>query len=202
MDNEFYENVYRLSLYYKAYIMYENNKKGLYAYFQLSKNATHMLADFPEHLKDKVDMKGRVLYGNTAKGYTSSPEIKRYGRRLQVNWMLETCYEDSSLEEKDEEGNINNKNLLLNLHKCRSIGYLEEASQWNPDGNFDRVDAMTAVMIFDAELSQYETRQFKKDSTIAKDPFFNKVYPIGTNKMLQNSGVKFPFGYTVGKNNF
>ena len=202
MVNEFYENVYRLSLYYKAYIMYENNKKGLYAYFQLSKNATHMLADFPEHLKDKVDMKGRVLYGNTAKGYTSSPEIKRYGRRLQVNWMLETCYEDSSLEEKDEEGNINNKNLLLNLHKCRSIGYLEEASQWNPDGNFDRVDAMTAVMIFDAELSQYETKQFKKESSRLKDPFFNKVYPMGTSRVLDGSGVKIPFGYTVGKNNF
>ena len=200
MVNDFYENVYRLAIYYKAYIMYENNKKGLYAYFQLSKNATHLLADFPEHLKDKVDMKGRVLYGNTAKGYTSSPEIKRYGRRLQCTWLTQEAYTD--IPEGDESEN-KPKNDLLNLHKIRSIGYLEEASQWNPDGNFDRIDAMTAVMIFDAELSQYETRVFQDKSTSrTSNPFYNKIYP--TNKtnstLLKNS--KIPFGYKVDKNNY
>ena len=29
----------------------------------------------------------------------------------------------------------------LNLHRLRSIGYIEEAIYWNPDGNFDRVSA-------------------------------------------------------------
>jgi hypothetical protein len=178
--------------------MYENNKKGLYAYFQLSKNATHMLADFPEHLKDKVDMKGRVLYGNTAKGFTSSPEIKRYGRRLQVNWLLETAYEDSSLLEYDEEGNPIFKDVHLNLHKIRSIGYLEEASQWNPDGNFDRVDAMTAVMIFDAELSQYETKVFNQNNKAKLvDPFYSKIYPVGKDSgTIIGKGNKLVFGYT------
>ena len=201
--NEFYETVYRLALYYNAMIMYENNKKGLYAYFHLSKNATHMLADFPEHLRDKVDMKGRVLSGNTAKGYTSSPEIKRYGRRLQVTWLTETAYEDTADLEYDEEGNPITRNTLLNLHKIRSIGYLEEASQWNPDGNFDRVDAMTAILIYDAELSQYETRvTIDKIKTRVHDSFYSKVYPVEKTGTLIGEKGMLKFGYKQSNNNF
>jgi hypothetical protein len=184
MVNDFYETVYRLSLFYNAKIMYENNKKGLYGYFHLSKNATYLLADFPEHLRDKVDMKGRVLYGNTAKGYTSSPEIKRYGRRLQVEWLTQQIYETI----ESEDGEKKQENIMLNLHKIRSIGYLEEASQWNPDGNFDRVDAMTAVMIYDKELSQYETRACDTENTKKYDPFFDRVYKGG-------NGALTEFGY-------
>jgi len=183
--NDYFEICYRLALYYNATIMYENNKKGLFGYFQLAKKALHMLADYPQHLADKQEMKPRAFTGNTAKGYTSTPEIKRYGRRLQADWLLETAYTDLADLEYDDEGNPINKNLALNIHKIRSIGYLEECSQWNPDGNFDRVDAMTAVLIYDAELGQYEQKVVKERvKTLADDPFFRR-----TEKLKSNFGL-------------
>lgn len=183
--NDYFEICYRLALYYNATIMYENNKKGLFGYFQLAKKALHMLADYPQHLADKQEMKPRAFTGNTAKGYTSTPEIKRYGRRLQADWLLETAYTDLADLEYDDDGNPINKNLALNIHKIRSIGYLEECSQWNPDGNFDRVDAMTAVLIYDAELGQYEQKVVKERvKTLADDPFFRR-----TEKMRTTNGL-------------
>jgi len=183
--NDYFEMCYRLALYYGATIMYENNKKGLFGYFQLAKKALHLLADFPQHLSDKQDMKPRAFIGNTAKGYTSTPEVKRYGRRLQADWLLETAYMDIADLEYDDDGNPINKDLALNIHKIRSIGYLEECSQWNPDGNFDRVDAMTAVLIYDAELGQYEQKVVKERvKTLADDPFFRR-----TEKLKSNFGL-------------
>lgn len=174
--NDFFEICYRLAIYYNATIMYENNKKGLYGYFQMAKRALHLLADFPQHLADKQELKPRVLVGNTSKGFTSNPEVKRYGKRLQADWMMEQAFSDLSDLELDDEGNPK-EITQLNLHKIRSIGYLEEASQWNPDGNFDRVDAMTAVMIYDAELGKVETGVYKeKVKTLADDPFFSRNY--------------------------
>ena len=60
--NEFFEICYRLALYYNGTIMYENNKKGMYAYFEFNKKALHILADFPEHLKDKQTLKPASFY--------------------------------------------------------------------------------------------------------------------------------------------
>jgi len=187
--DDFYELVYKTSLFYNATIMYENQKKGLYAYFHNVKKADFLLADYPQHLKDKSDMRGRVLYGNTAKGFSSTPEIKAYGRRLQITWMLSPAVgaAATTITDPEESGNeIQAIQTELNLHKIRSIGYLEEASQWHPDGNFDRVDAMTAVMIFDRELATYEdlgqVRTAKSGSAKVKDSFFEKVYGNKNNK--------------------
>lgn len=173
--NEFFEICYRLAIYYNGTIMYENNKKGMYGYFQLGKNALHLLADFPEHLRDKQTLRPTAFTGNTSKGYTSNPEIKKMGRTLQADWLVSQAYASGMEEpEYDENGDPIEK-IQFNLHKVRSIGYLEEASQWNQDGNFDRVDAMTAVMIYDVELGQYqEQRAREKVKTLAQDPFFNR----------------------------
>ena len=192
--DDFNEMVYRTCLFYNAKVMYENQKKGLYAYFHSIKKADYLLADYPEHLKDKVDMRGRILYGNTAKGFSSSLEVKRYGRRLQVTWLTSPAYGETvpdSFGEESLEGK-EPKPTLLNLHKVRSIAYLEEASQWNSTGNFDRVDAMTAVMIYDRELSIYEDTgesSIKSSSRISNDPFFDRVYSSGNS-----------FGYRKTKN--
>lgn len=191
--DDFNEIVYKLALFYNARVMYENQKKGLYAYFHNVKKADYLLADFPDHLRDKVDMRGRVLYGNTSKGFSSSLEIKRYGKRLQVTWLTSPAYGEI-VPEDNENGEISNKPALLNLHKVRSIAYLEEASQWNADGNFDRVDAMTAVMIYDKELSIYEDTgetSVKSNSKKINDPFFSRIYSPQKN-----------FGYTVSKNSY
>ena len=192
--NEFFEICYRLALYYNCTIMYENNKKGMYAYFQTNKKALHLLADFPEHLKDRQTLKPATFGGNTSKGYTSNPEIKKSGKKYQADWMLEIAYSSGYGEpEFDEDGNPIIKKNELNLHKIRSIGYLEEASQWTVDGNFDRVDAMTAIMIYDIELGQFETTRAKEAvKTKLDDPFFKRTGGVNyKNKSILQKGWNY-----------
>lgn len=188
--SEFYEIVYRMSRFYNAMVMYENNKKGLFAYFQLVKKDISILADTPEYLSDKSSLKPR--YGNTAKGINATERINTMGRNLQVTWMLQNAYTDTPIE----EGEVSK----LNLHTIRSIGYIKECIAWNTDINADRVSAMNMVMLFDAELSQYEdgvTR--KKAQTRADDPFFKKVYktsrPDTETGLLERITPMTSFGY-------
>ena len=187
---EFYEIVYRMSRFYNAMVMYESNKKGLFAYFQLVKKDISILADTPEYLSDKSSLK--PSYGNTAKGINATERINTMGRNLQVTWMLQNAYTDTPIE----EGEVSK----LNLHTIRSIGYIKECIAWNPDINADRVSAMNMVMLFDAELSQYEdgvTRE--KAQTRADDPFFKKVYkssrPDTETGLLERITPMTSFGY-------
>jgi hypothetical protein len=50
--DEAYELTRKLLLFYNAKGCYENNLKGLYAYFKTMK-CTHLLCDTPEYLKGK-----------------------------------------------------------------------------------------------------------------------------------------------------
>lgn len=170
--NAFYEIAYRMSRFYNAKIMYENNKKGLFAYFSNVRKALHMLADSPEFLADKQIIKATNL-NNTTKGVNATQAVNVLGRRLQADWMISDAFVEEEIEVK--EGEIAPK--LMNLQKIRSIGYLQETEMWTPDGNFDRISAMNMVMIYDAELQKYETGVRKeKIKTLADDPFFNKHY--------------------------
>lgn len=132
--NAFYEIVYRLAIYYNATIMYENNKKGLYGYFQMIKKNIGILADTPEFILDKQTLKPRNVSNNTTKGINATAAINAYGRRLQVDWMLENAYE----EEMDLDDMDNPKPVTNNIHKIRSIGYIKECIAWNADINCDR----------------------------------------------------------------
>nr|DAI34818.1 MAG TPA: Terminase large subunit [Caudoviricetes sp.] len=49
--------------------MYENNKKGLYAYMSMM-NCVYLLADTPDYLKEKDYTKTST--NNTTKGYYAS----------------------------------------------------------------------------------------------------------------------------------
>jgi len=143
--NEFYQLALRLLKYYNAIGNYENDKKGLYGYF-LQHNALHYLCDNPEILKD-MDMIRGGNYGNKKKGTPSGKRINQWGRRLQADWMLSPSVQNEEEIEKGIE--------LLNVHKIRSLGYINECIAWNIDGNFDRVSAMGMLMILREELRQY-----------------------------------------------
>lgn len=192
--DEFFEICYRLAVFYDGKIMYENNKKGMYGYFLHVKNAVHILADNPEYLKDTQSFKPKSVSGNTSKGFTSTVETKRHGRMLQSKWMMETAYEAIPEMEYDDNGNPLPKKNEINLHKIRSIAYLEECSQWNPDGNFDRVDAMTCVMIYDQELGKVDENIYsQRSSKYADNQFLNKF-------KLRGNGIMSRFGYKVNSN--
>jgi hypothetical protein len=172
--NEFYEIVYRLSRYYNALINYENDKKGLFAYF-LHKHALHYLADTPQILRDMEYIKDPRSYGNKAKGTNSSKNINAWGRKLQADWMRAIAVGEVS-EEMDDEGNIREVIPRPNSQLIRSIGYIQEAIAWNPDGNFDRVSAMGMCMILREELAQIQAKEsIEMVKTKSKDDFFERM---------------------------
>jgi len=141
-----YEEALKLLMLYNARANYENNLKGLYSYFKF-KNVLYLLADTPEILKDMEMMKPSA---NTGKGTRATAPINAWGRQLQVSWMLTVAstYEDENGEEVE----------VLNLHKIRSLRYLEEAQVWNADGNFDMVSSMGMLFIYrEDKLRQLET---------------------------------------------
>ena len=76
----------KLALFYNAKILYENNKKGLYAYFQRL-NSLHLLADTPDYLKDK-DLVKYTGIGNKSKGVAATLPINNYGNSLIRDWLL------------------------------------------------------------------------------------------------------------------
>jgi len=160
--NQFYETCLRMLKYYNAIANYENDKKGLFAYFS-NKNQLSYLCDTPQILKDMDYIKQANAYGNKAKGTNSGTKINAWGRRLQADWMLSKAYGDEN---------------LMNLQKIRSIGYLKEAINWNPDGNFDRISAMGMLMILREEYYKYilHLKGNESNKTIgsehADDPFF------------------------------
>ena len=171
--NEFYEIAMRMLKFYNAIANYENDKKGLFAYFS-HRNQLSLLAPNPQILKDMDMVKATNLYGNKALGTNSGVKINAWGRRLQADWMLEPA---SGEESKG----------LLNLHKIRSIGYLKEAISWNEDANFDRVSAMGMLMILREEYKKYKLQVSEqalgnKIKNLANDPFFS-MNSSGKNKI-------------------
>jgi len=159
-----YEQALKLCIFYNCQANYENNLKGLYSYFK-NKNALHYLADTPEILKDMELLKASI---NNPKGTRATVPINKWGRELQVTWMLNEAYS------QNEEGN------KLNLHTIRSLGYLEECIAWNNDGNFDRVSA--ANMLFILREDRLRQREYlKKDEVKTKkswedSSFFEKIF--------------------------
>lgn len=150
------------------YVVTHNcDKKGLFTYFS-NKNELHYLADTPQILKDMEIIKTTNLTGNKAKGFNSGKIVNAWGRRLQADWMMSPAYGE------EESGK-------LNLHKIRSIGYLKEAIAWNIDGNFDRVSAMTPVMILREEYHKFilqakENNDKLSPNSLTNDPFFMMNY--------------------------
>lgn len=184
--NNFYDICYRLCKFYNASLMYENNKKGLYSYFN-NKGWLTMLADTPDILVDKQLTKPKVLTGNVSKGINVTNAINSYGLRLQADWMLENAYKEETNEKEDGEEEI----YIPNLKTIRSIGYVKEAVAWHPKLNADRVSAMNMIMIYDIELSQYEFGNKKVTNTRASDPFFDRVYKSNNKDLI--------FGYKQNK---
>jgi len=172
LANEAYEIALRTLRFYNAEANYESNLKGLFSYFD-SKNCLHYLADVPQVLKDMDMVKATNLYGNKAKGTHANAKINSWGRMLQAEWMKTKAHGDD-----DDE--------RLNMHRLRSIPYVEECIAWNSDGNFDRVSAAGMLFILREDrikrTAVAKGNQDKKITNASADNFFNKNYkPIQNN---------------------
>ena len=124
--------------------------------------------------EDNCYLIGDFITTHNSKGTNSGKTINAWGRRLQRDWLLTPAINKNI----DNEGNIIES--TLNMHKIRSLAYLEELINWNADGNFDRVSSMGMCMILRADkmkyIESYKNIDTTNGSELAQDPYFRANY--------------------------
>lgn len=163
-----YERARLICIYYNATLLFENNKMGVYSHFKMM-NCLYLLAQTPEHLKaiDKVKTSGS--YGNSSYGVNASKPVNDYARERLIDFMLKPVVIVT------EEGESTIPNLMTWWNRAA----LEEARQWNPDGNFDRISALGMLMIYREERivkTFGNVREEYSANPKSQDPFFEKNY--------------------------
>lgn len=172
--NDYFEICRKACLFYNAKLLYENNKKGLFAYFSMM-NSTYILALTPEYLKDK-QLVSAIGYGNKACGVNATVPIKNYGFDRIKNWLL-TPY---TKIEKDQEGH-EVEITQPNLYRLKNRALIKELILWNPNINVDRIMAMVQLMLYREEKmilfgGNMSSSGLENGSELADDPFFTENY--------------------------
>lgn len=184
--NDFYEICRRLCIFYNGELLYENNKKGLFTYFQ-QQGSVNLLSPNPQSLRDQQMIK-QSTYGNKAVGFHATKDINSYARRLQRDWMLSKA--SINYQDVDEDGKVlTNK---VNLQLIRSMAYLEEAIAWNMDGNFDRISSLGALMLLREEKKQYIDNirvNSSSTKTLAEDDYFSTEFDQSFSHYEDDSGI-------------
>ena len=121
-------------------------------------------------------VKGNLI-GNKSKGTNASQPINNYARTLIRNWLILPKVIITNDGEKDIE------TTTYNLNFIRNRALLQELSQWNIDGNFDRVSSLGMLMLLREDRmitcggdvnktkSNYNTPNY-----LGNDPFFKNNY--------------------------
>ena len=174
---ENYEVVRLLCLFYNARCLYENNKRGLFAYFS-KLNCTHLLADTPEYLRDKQLIK-YSSFGSAAKGVNATAAINNYANNLLRDWLLKP------IPVIIEEGGESKEVAIPNLYRIKNRALLEELINYTPELNVDRIRALGMVMLYREEkmiLYQGNPLANKEEvadaSYLGNDPFFRNNYDL------------------------
>lgn len=173
--DDFYEICRKMCLFYNGRMNYENNKKGLFAYFS-KMNCLYLLTDVLDFLKDKDMVKGSS-YGNKAKGTNATAAINAYARNLLRSWLLRPVPVIQTIDGEDQEV------MIPNLYTLRSRALIKELILYNSEGNFDRISSMGMLMLLREDkiiLYKGEVSKSKEEDTSASylgnDPFFKTNY--------------------------
>lgn len=173
--DDFYEICRKMCLFYNGRMNYENNKKGLFAYFS-KMNCLHLLTDVLDFLKDKDMVKGSS-YGNKAKGTNATAAINAYARNLLRSWLLRPVPVIQTVDGEDQEV------MIPNLYTLRSRALIKELILYNSEGNFDRISSMGMLMLLREDkmiLYKGEVSKSKEEdasaSYLGNDPFFKTNY--------------------------
>ena len=172
---DFYEICRKLCLFYNGRMNYENNKKGLFGYFQ-KMNCLYLLTDVLDFLKDKDMIKGSS-YGNKAKGTNATAAINAYAKSLLRSWLLKPTNIIQTIDGEDQEITVSN------LYTLRSRALIKELILYNSEGNFDRISAMGMLMLlredkmilYNGEISKNK-EEIASASYLGNDPFFKNNY--------------------------
>lgn len=173
--DDFYEICRKMCLFYNGRMNYENNKKGLFAYFS-KMNCLYLLTDVLDFLKDKDMVKGSS-YGNKAKGTNATAAINAYARNLLRSWLLRPIPVIQTIDGEDQEV------MIPNLYTLRSRALIKELILYNSEGNFDRISSMGMLMLLREDkmiLYKGEASKSKEEdasaSYLGNDLFFKTNY--------------------------
>lgn len=167
-----------LCLFYNARCLYESNKKGIYAYFKVKRSA-HLLAETPEYLRDKQLVKYSNA-GSNAYGVNASAAINSYANSLLRDWFNKLV----QITIEKEDGTYDQVSVPI-IYTLRTRALIEEAIQFNPEINVDRIRAMGMVMIYRQEyIIRYgdnmnaESREKYDEDDLSNDPYFRNNYDL------------------------
>lgn len=174
---DFYEICRKMCLFYNARMNYENNKKGLFAYFS-KMNCLYLLSDTLDFLRDKDMIKG-YGYGNKNKGVNATAPINAYARNLLRSWLLKPVPMIQTIDGEEKEV------MIPNLYRLRSRALIKELILYNSEGNFDRISAMGMLMLLrEDKMILYNgnvSRAKEEDASssyLGNDPFFKTNYDL------------------------
>lgn len=171
--DDLYELVRKACLFFNARLNYENNKKGLFAYFQ-QHHCLHLLTDTLEFLRDKQMIKSST-FGNTSKGTYASAVVNSYARDLIRKWLL-----------KPVPSGGDDEILVPNLNFIRNRALLQELIGYNSYGNFDRVSSLGMLMLLREDwliktggdvVNKSDDKEY-----LGNDDYFTKNYRGGDRK--------------------
>lgn len=172
--DDFYEICRKLCLFYNARMNYENNKKGLFAYFSRM-NCTYLLTEQLEFLKDKDMVKDS--YGNKARGTNASAPVNAFARNLLRAWLLKPVPIIQTVDGEEQEV------MIPNLYTLRNRALIKELITYNSEGNFDRISAMGMLMLlredrmilYKGEVSK-EKEEKARSGYLGNDDYFDRNY--------------------------
>ena len=183
--NDNFEIVRLLCMFYNAKCLYESNLKGIFAYFQM-KRQTYLLAETPEYLRDKQLIKYKG-FGSNAYGVNASAAINNYANGLLKDWFNKMV----TVTTKNEAGEESQVQVPM-IYTLKTRALIEEAIQFNPEINVDRIRAMGLVMLYREEyIIKYgdtlnkESREAIPKDDPSNDPFFMKNYDSRFKQCLQ-----------------
>ena len=144
---------------------------------------THLLADTPEYLRDKQMIKYSA-FGSGAKGVNASAAINNYANSLLKDWFNKMV----TVTTKNENGEENQVKVPV-IYTLKTRALIEEAIQFNPEINVDRIRAMSMVMLYRQEyiikygntLNKESREEIPKDD-LSNDPFFKRNYDFRFNQ--------------------
>jgi len=173
---EFYEICYRLMKYYNAKCNYENNKKGMFQYFDRIQS-TYLLCDTPGILRD-MEITKKVGFGNTSKGTNATKAVNNWGNSLIRSYLMEPAY-------GKEEGERNYRTIV-------SPGMLKELIAYDPEiGNYDRIAALRMLLIYMADLEKFGVVDLddheNNNKSRTMDPFFLRTRSSLNNKFTSST---------------
>ena len=174
--DDMHEIVRKLCLFYNGKVLYESNIKGCYSYME-KVHSTYLLADTPQYLRDKQIIKYSG-FGSSAKGVSATAPVNNFANRLIKDWFNKLV----PIERTDENGN---KEIIQtpSLYLLKTRALIEEAIQFNPEINVDRIRALGMVMLYREEyiilygnnLNRESREKVRKDDP-SNDPFFQRNY--------------------------